>query len=184
MPKRPVRALPARRLLGLVLHQARLDLDQSPEQIGKAIGISGRTIRRLEEGTGTKPPRAITLEALAEHYGLNVSFLMRLAKQGDRNEDLLEADLRAEAASLPSNRAPLEQPVGLLDLAIQLAHQRQAADRIPPSRHGAGEDEVTAVVRDFVRLDRSRRQLVSALVRDLLAARRQEQQLRAAGELS
>jgi transcriptional regulator with XRE-family HTH domain len=170
---------PSLRLLGRVLGQARADLGRSPEQVGAMIPISGRTIRRLEAGAG--PPRPVTLEILAEHYGLNAPFLRRLAAQRERSQDLLEADLRAEAATIAGGLAPLDEPGGMLVLAMRLARQGQTQEQMA-ARHHAREDEVAAVVHDFVRLDRPRRELVRAVIRDLVAARRQEQAVQAAGE--
>jgi transcriptional regulator with XRE-family HTH domain len=177
MPKAPP---PSLRLLGQVLAQARADLGRSPEQIGAAIPITGRTIRRIEAGAG--PPRAVTLETLAEYYALNAPFLRRLAAQSDRSQDLLEAELRAEAATVLGGLPPLEEPGGVLVLAMRLARQGQTPDRMAIARHHAREDEVAAVVHDFVRLDRPRRELVRAVIRDLVVARRQEQGARTAGE--
>jgi hypothetical protein len=65
---------------------------------------------------------------------------------------------------------------------MRLARQGQTPDRMAIARHHAREDEVAAVVHDFVRLDRPRRELVRAVIRDLVVARRQEQGARAAGE--
>src|SRR4051812_18215818 len=69
-----------RALLGAVLRNARETLgDRSPEQVARVAGVSGRTIRRLEEGDFEHRPRVVTLDALASFYGLRAGFLRELA---------------------------------------------------------------------------------------------------------
>src|ERR1700693_3428895 len=56
-----------RAVLGEVLRRAREGLSRSPEQVGALVGISGRTVRRLEVGEADSP-RRVTLDALAGFY--------------------------------------------------------------------------------------------------------------------
>src|SRR5690348_15241828 len=58
----------ARGLFSLVLTEARLTLDRSPEQVEAAVGVSGRTIRRLEDPASDMSPRGTTLAAVANFY--------------------------------------------------------------------------------------------------------------------
>ena len=64
-------------VLGLVLTEARELLARSPEQVGAATGLSGRTIRRLEAGLSRRP-HTTTLEVLAEYYALDAELLHQL----------------------------------------------------------------------------------------------------------
>src|SRR4051794_37568430 len=90
----------ARQLLGAVLREARETVDRSPEQVGSAAGVSGRTIRRLEEPEpDTTRPRRVTLEALASFYGLRTSFVRQLAEWGDAAGEPLAELLRDAAAA-------------------------------------------------------------------------------------
>lgn len=66
-------------VLGQVLQRARDLLNRSPEQVGAMVGISGRTVRRLEVGEAERP-RRVTLEALAGFYGLNPDFIAWLGE--------------------------------------------------------------------------------------------------------
>jgi len=75
-------------VLGDVMRRAREALNRSPEQVGALVGISGRTVRRLEVGAAERP-RRVTLEALAGFYGLNPDVVVQLAEPQSETE-LLE----------------------------------------------------------------------------------------------
>jgi transcriptional regulator with XRE-family HTH domain len=66
-------------VLGQVFQRARDLLNRSPEQVGAMVGISGRTVRRLEVGEAERP-RRVTLEALAGFYGLNPDLVVWLGE--------------------------------------------------------------------------------------------------------
>lgn len=79
-------------VLGQVLQRARDLLNRSPEQVGAMVGISGRTVRRLEVADAERP-RRVTLEALAGFYGLNPDFVVWLGEfptDGELLHDLRE----------------------------------------------------------------------------------------------
>ena len=69
----------ARGLLSFVFTEARETLERSPEQVGRTLGMSGRTVRRLEDPEDEQRPRRATLHALAEFYGLDAGFMTTLA---------------------------------------------------------------------------------------------------------
>lgn len=60
---------------GKRLRHARINRGLSPEQLGERIGISGRTIRRIEDGA---MPTVRTMFALAGFMEEEVSDLWRL----------------------------------------------------------------------------------------------------------
>lgn len=62
-------------MAALSLAKLRFDAGLSPEQLGKAVGISGRTIRRLEQGTH---PTVATAKKIADHFGVQPSDLWPL----------------------------------------------------------------------------------------------------------
>lgn len=49
----------------LNLRARRFNAGLTPEELGAAIGVSGRTIRRLEEGQAPQPG---TAKAIADHF--------------------------------------------------------------------------------------------------------------------
>lgn len=57
------------------LAQLRFDAGLTPEELGDKVGIAGRTIRRLEEGTRPTPRVA---KAIADHFGVKASDLWPL----------------------------------------------------------------------------------------------------------
>src|SRR5262245_47002803 len=80
-------------VLGQVLAEARRLLGRSPEQVGEATGLAGRTIRRLESGLVLRPHRT-TLEALADIYALDPHVLRQLVSWADLEEDRVLDELR------------------------------------------------------------------------------------------
>ena len=57
---------------GAKLRSARLNAGMSPEELGHRIGVSGRTIRRVEDGM---VPQVRTMFALAEYFETQVTDL-------------------------------------------------------------------------------------------------------------
>lgn len=174
-------------LLGEVLLRARETLHRSPEQVGALVGISGRTIRRLEEGEGGHP-RRVTLEALAGFYGLNPDVIAELADVELAGDDLLGLVRERAAAALgPQVVQALEgvedEPV---ELAMRLARASTPSDASSPRRgktqfvisflreaRGTSPREQTEAVDafvDFLVLDRARRGLARQLLRDMRQA--------------
>lgn len=173
-------------ILGEVLRRARESLGRSPEQVGALVGISGRTIRRLEVGTAGRP-RRVTLEALAGFYGLNPDVIVDLA---DSDEDELLESLRGRiSAALGPGVAEALKDVEdeAVELAMRLARlSGSQAGGLSPERgrtqfvisylRGGGQrssreqaEAVDAIV-DFLALDSARRSVARQLLRDLRAA--------------
>lgn len=65
------------RLAAMEVRSRRLDLGLSPEQLGYLVGVSGKTIRRIEEGA-TPTPRVQYV--LARHFGMRPTELWRLSQ--------------------------------------------------------------------------------------------------------
>ena len=179
-------ALSSRDLLSYVLFEAREMLDRSPEQVGAAVGVSGRTIRRWENPDHTAQPRQTTLSAVASFYGLDAQFISELAAW----EGSAEATLRwlRERAGQSG-----DEFAGRSDEAQQLAMQlaRGTSRRVVVGGFGSGktqaylqqvaslagdedEAELSGLVEAFLRLDRRRRRLAMMLVQELQAAREAE----------
>lgn len=57
---------------GEKLREMRLNEGHTPESLGHEIGVSGRTIRRIEDG---HRPTVRTMFLLANHFGLQVTDL-------------------------------------------------------------------------------------------------------------
>lgn len=179
----------AQAVLGEVLRRARESLNRSPEQVGPLVGISGRTVRRLEAGEADRP-RRVTLEALAGFYGLNPDVIVALAEaDGEDSQARLEYLRGAVSDALgPGVVAALE---GVDDEEVELAMRlarltgirademspdraraqsvisflRNAAERSPKDHAEAVEAFV-----DFLSLDAGRRGLARQLLRDLRVA--------------
>jgi transcriptional regulator with XRE-family HTH domain len=183
-----------RDVLGEVLRRARDSLNRSPEQVGALVGISGRTVRRLEAGDADRP-RRVTLDALSGFYGLNPDVIAELAEfEPDATEEL-HRHLRARVAEvLGEGVAQALEGVEheAVELAMRLARlggSRAAA--MTPERGRAQSvisflrgpagisprehvEAVDAFV-DFLALDRSRRALARQLLRDMHQAQDIEQ---------
>lgn len=56
------------------LARRRWDAGLTPEQLGDRAGVSGMTIRRIEQGKGTTPA---TLKKLGDYFGCAASELLR-----------------------------------------------------------------------------------------------------------
>lgn len=172
----------AGRLLGQILCEGRQGVGRSPERVEDVTGVSGRTVRRLEEGA-TARPRAVTLESLASFYGLDPDFLRQLAAWKETAGEELEARLRDLAIERFGEAAEgiaddVEDP--LLWLGMRLA---RAGRRATPSGWGMGRmhptvaadsgtdlSELEELLTDLGRLDRRRMVLVRELVRELRLA--------------
>lgn len=175
-----------RAVLGEVLRRAREGLSRSPEQVGALVGISGRTVRRLEAGEADSP-RRVTLDALAGFYGLNPDVVAEIAEFEPDADDELLAHLRERVAEVlgPGVAQALEEDEEeSVELAMRLARLGGArADNLTPERGrtqsvisylrggatGSPREhtEVVDAFVDFLALDRNRRSLARQLLRDL-----------------
>jgi transcriptional regulator with XRE-family HTH domain len=151
----------SRGALAYIFTQARLLAGGSPEQVGGAIGIAGRTVRRLE-GAEIARPREITLSVLARYYGLNVDFIRWLAHQQVDGEELEDAIRRRAEASevIASNDSRAT--------ALMLARLRPGAPL--PAKPGP-EDELR---QDFGALNERRRRMLLQFARELRLAQTEE----------
>jgi transcriptional regulator with XRE-family HTH domain len=185
----------ARTLLAWVLREARYLIDRSPEQVAGAVGLSARTVRRLEDANERRRPRPMTLRPLATLYGLNHGFLEQLVAWGDMEGSALRSALRERTFEL----IPESEVADLVDapdelrllamraaraagpaagttvppagLAPEFARSVEATLRaLPPSEH----DSLIELVNLFGALDRRRRLTLISLVTDLQAARNRE----------
>lgn len=193
--------LTARQLLGVVLRQARETLDRSPEQVGQAAHVSGRTIRRLEDASADMArPRNVTLDALSAFYGLRTNFVRDLAGWGKLSGAELLTQLRETAAQTLGTDVAADYANADSDMMTMLALRmaRHSAPRTKPDTTGesesrrlfmsysrgedswaalerAGEsDDAVALLDDFLSLDRRRQRTLRDLAADLRAARERE----------
>ena len=184
----------ARTLLASVLREARYMLDRSPEQIALAVGLSARTVRRLEDPAEARRPRSMTLKPLANFYGLDHAFLEQLVMWGDMEGSALRNALRertfellteAEAGDLEDAPDELRllalraargagsagRAISVDGLTHALAQSVQGAVRtLPADEH----DDLIELVDRFGQLDRRRRRMLTALAADLQAGRDRE----------
>lgn len=167
----------ARTLLTFVFAQARETLERSPEQVGSALGMSGRTVRRLENPDDEQRPRRATLQALAGFYGLDARFLTTLG-EWDALAGRELAEHVAELAGADTEPPDPDDPEGaaaLRGLVLRLA--RGAGVRAQPGETWQlpagvpGAEDVPALVDMFVTLDRGRQRLAMQLLADLRRAR-------------
>ena len=183
-----------RAVLGEVLRRARESLNRSPEQVGALVGISGRTVRRLEVGDADRP-RRVTLDALSGFYGLNPDVVAELAEFEPDAADELHEYLRARVTELLGDgvaQALSGVEHESVELAMRLARLGgPRADEMTPERgraqfvisylRGAAAtstrelSEAVDVFADFLTLDRSRRALARQLLRDMRQAQDTEQ---------
>lgn len=146
--------------LGRVLREARSLLGRSPEQVGRATSLTGRTIRRLEAAE-THRPHASTLEALAAFYALDSGVLHQLVAWSPLDQRAVIAQLALLDESAPDDFT-VEQR------AMRLARRGVAEKSAPPAEHA--DPEVADVVEQFLALDRGRRTRARMLLRDLRTA--------------
>jgi transcriptional regulator with XRE-family HTH domain len=152
-------------VLGKVLAEARALVARSPEQVAAATGLSGRTIRRLEGGL-IRRPHTTTLEGLAEFYALDADLLHQLVAWSEFDgETLLAALDKLDASDVP-------QELGAVQIAMRAARRGFEGSRT--GRAGPEDSELTALIEDFLALDRRRRTHVRFLLRDLRVATAQE----------
>lgn len=147
-----------------MLAEARALLGRSPEQVGAATGLSGRTIRRLEDGL-IRRPHTTTLETLADFYALDARVLHRLLGWAELDGDGLLRELRRLDETAPAEFS-----------SVQLA-MRAARRGVDEGRAGEGhhpDPEVAAIIDDFLALDRRRRTHLRFLLHDLRAAAERE----------
>lgn len=151
-------------MLAAVLREGRFLTGESPEQVGTAVGISGRTIRRLERGDLRSGPREITLEALAAYYAFDSSVLKWLASTAQVG-DALSAAVADRADALGISGAGHAH-----EIALRLARVLPAKVVANQPEH---EDEAE-LLREYRQLDPRRRRLALALVLELRLARSEE----------
>lgn len=148
-------------VLGHVAREGRLFLGESPEQVGGSIGVSGRTIRRLEEAASGRP-RDITLRTLASYYGMSPDFFRWVVRESVTGEELEERlRHRAELAGLQ----PVDDPMAL---ALMLARHR------PAVRRTREEAELEVLQSDVALLNDRRRRFVRQFVDELRLAQSEE----------
>jgi hypothetical protein len=146
--------------LGQVLAEARAVLGRSPEQIGSATGLAGRTIRRLEDGL-IRRPHTTTLEALAAFYALDAEVLHQLVAWSDLDEVGLLSALQKHDPDAPTD---LDATQFAMRAARRGFKGSQRGDAAPT------DPELAAITEDYLALDRRRRTHVRFLLRDLRAA--------------
>jgi transcriptional regulator with XRE-family HTH domain len=151
-------------LLAAVLREGRLLTGGSPEQVGAAVGISGRTIRRLEKGDLRGEPREITLEALAAYYALDSSVLKWLAST------VYVGDALSAAVADRAARSDVSGAGRADEIALRLARALPARISANQPSH---EDEAE-LLREYRQLDPRRRRLARALMQELRLARSEE----------
>jgi transcriptional regulator with XRE-family HTH domain len=186
----------ARALLAWILGEARYTLDRSPEQVASSVGLSARTVRRLEDPHEARRPRAATLRPLATFYGLDPRFIEQLNAWGDLEGAALGAAVRHRTADLPEDLEADElagAPDDLRMLALRAARGpgpgattsirmdesfgpqiAQVLERLGRSLDADEHDDLVAVLDGFGRLDRRRRRMLVALLQDLRAGRERE----------
>ena len=180
-------------VLGEVLRRARDGLNRSPEQVGALVGISGRTVRRLEAGDVDRP-RRVTLEALAGFYGLNADVVAEIAEfEPEADEELLlHLRGRVDVVLGPGVTQALEgDEKESVELAMRLARlggsranglsaergrTQQVIGYLRGSATGSPHEhaEVVDAFADFLALDRQRRSLARQLLRDLRQSQESE----------
>jgi hypothetical protein len=190
------RVVSPRALLSYVLCEARNLLDRSPEQVGAAIGMSGRTIRRLEDPEYIAQPRRTTLTTVAAFYGLDAQFVAELADWED-GEDALLAWMREQAGFRGQEFSGRSDEARQLAMLLARGPGRGNGE-VPALGFGSGKthawaavvhrlkglelrsghdeetDELVGLLGAFLSLDRRRRRLALALMEELRAAREAE----------
>ena len=164
------RAAPSLRVLAAVLREARELLGRSPEQVAAVLGVSGRTIRRLEAGLSR--PRYLTLETLASYYAIDAALLHQLVDWAALSDSELEAALRVLAGTEAGLILPDDAGESAEEIAIRLS--RRGGGRLAAAQRGGGDPETLGLIEDFLALDRRRRTMARALVRELRLAHERE----------
>ncbi|MFL6143200.1 MAG: helix-turn-helix domain-containing protein [Labedaea sp.] len=186
----------ARGLLAWVLREARQMLDHSPEHVATAVGLSPRTVRRLEDPDEPRQPRAATLRPLTRFLGLDEKFIEELASWGETEGAELRTRLRDRTADLMEDEEPAElagAPDELRLLAMRAARGRgprqapaQPASpffgpnldellvRLIRTLDAEEHDELAALLDGYASVDRRRRRMLVDLARDLRAGRERE----------
>jgi transcriptional regulator with XRE-family HTH domain len=189
-------AMTGRALLAWILREARYPLDCSPEQIAAAIGISARTVRRLEDPHEARRPRATTLRPIATFYGLDARFVEQLNSWRDLEGAALATAVRDQTAKMLDDSDPepfAGAPDELRVLALRAAHcigperttstrtedlfgpeVAQLLESLARSLSADDHNDLIRVLGGFTGLDRRRRRLLVVLLQDLAAARKLE----------
>jgi transcriptional regulator with XRE-family HTH domain len=186
----------ARGLLAWILREARYTLDRSPEQIASAVGLSARTVRRLEDPGEPRRPRAATLRPVATFYGLDSGFVERLNDWGDLDGAALGTAVRGQAGDVledPDAEEFAGAPDELRMLALRAARGSgpggptgtrtdelfgtqiaQTLERLARSLSTEDRKDFMALLDGYTGLDRRRRRALVVLLQDLEAARKLE----------
>lgn len=151
-------------LLARVAREGRYLMSESPEQVGSAVGLSGRTVRRIEDPDMERRPRRLTVETLCQYYALDSELLVLLAKS-QLEPDVLDRMIRerAEGAGMASG-GPLPQ------VALALARAPRDEATLPESEQD--------FIGSFRRLEPPRRRIAAVLVQQLLLAQAEERRRR------
>lgn len=177
----------SQQVLGEALRRGREAVGRSPEQVGAIVGVAGRTIRRLEAGESERP-RRVTLEGLAGFYGFDPRALWELADAPGDPPRILER-LRDEVSTRTAPEV-VEALEGVDDEPVELAMrwlrsrpaggngddldgaQEHVVALLNELRKNSAREHGDAVeaLRMLASLDRSRRALALALLKDLRAA--------------
>jgi transcriptional regulator with XRE-family HTH domain len=189
-----IRLMTARALLAWILGEARYTLDRSPEQVASSVGLSARTVRRLEDPDEARRPRAATLRPLATFYGLDPRFIEQLNEWGDLEGADLGAAVREQTAEM-LEETDAEEVAGAPDelrmLALRAARRGgpgratntridelfgpeavQPLERLARSLGADEQHDFIQLLDGFSALDRRRRRLLVALLQDLETARK------------
>ena len=161
-------------MLAFVFAEARETLERSPEQVGSALGMSGRTVRRLESADDEQRPRRATLQSLASFYGLDARFVMTLSDW----DTLAGGELAQRLAEQADTEREPDDDDALRGLALRLARgagvRAHARNLVALAPGMPGAEDVPALVDAFCSLDRRRQRLALTLLDELVAARERE----------
>jgi transcriptional regulator with XRE-family HTH domain len=168
-------------LLGAVLASGRNTLGLSAEQAAQATSLAGNTVRRLENGDVARP-RRVTLDRLAEFYGLRAPALRALANLGriQGNELRERVEALAAAAGVESDDSDSDSgPLSLLDLASTFVRRAGEAEDASfsswattrhPGLRAEDIEQLRTVMEEMVALDRVRRRLAARVISEMHAA--------------
>jgi hypothetical protein len=155
-------------LLARVVREGRYLTTESPEQVGAAVGLSGRTVRRIEDVKMDRRPRRLTIETLAHYYSLDAELLMMLTNS-KLSAEALDAEVRRRAEQVGlSSAGPLPQVA--LRLARTLRGQEDDAGRLP--------EEERDFLTTFRRLEPSRQRIAAVVLQQLLLAQAEDRRRR------
>lgn len=152
-------------LLASVAREGRYLVGESPEQVGQTVGMSGRTIRRIEDPHDKQRPRRLTVETLAHYYSLDAELLVLLATS-DVAPDELDRQVRERAL-----QAGVSAGGGLAQVALALA-------RVDSKRYTSLPEDEAEFISSFRRLDPLRRRIAAVTLQQLLLAQAEDRRRR------